>query len=81
MTKQQILQDIQTIIEDRIGLDPQDVKMESNFTNDLGFDSLDSIEVLMDIEIKYKILIPDLELEKVNTVSEIVDLVYSKINN
>ena len=81
MTKPEILKDIQTIIEDRIGLSPEEVKMESNFTDDLGFDELDLIEVIIDIENKHKILIPDSELAKVNTVSEIVDLVDLKINN
>ena len=58
-----------------------DFRPESNLRSDLGLDSLDVVELLMELEKKYKIRIPDDELERVVTVQDVVNLVEQFINN
>lgn len=48
---------------------------EARLREDLGFDSLDQIEILMDVEKEFRIRIPDAEVEKVRTVGDIIELV------
>lgn len=54
---------------------------ESRFTDDLGFDSLDIIEMTMAVEFEFDIILEDEELERINTVGELVKLVEGKVNN
>ena len=65
---------IETIIN-RIGIQSEDIVEKSNFHNDLGFDSLDDIELIMDLENEYDISIPDEDWKSVETVGELIDVV------
>lgn len=66
---------VRAIIIDRLGVDEADVTTEANFINDLGADSLDTVELIMELEKEFDISIPDEEAEKIQTVGEAVSYV------
>ena len=67
-----ILARITPIIVEKLGVDAADVTTEASFSNDLSADSLDMVELIMDIEKEFEISIPDEEAEKLQTVGEAV---------
>lgn len=70
-----IAEKVRAIIVDRLGVDEADVTTEANFINDLGADSLDTVELIMELEKEFDISIPDEEAEKIQTVGEAVSYV------
>lgn len=60
------------IIVDKLGVDEGEVTMEASFTNDLGADSLDTVELIMEFEKEFNIAIPDDQAENIGTVGEAV---------
>lgn len=60
------------IIVDKLGVDESEVKPEASFTNDLGADSLDTVELIMEFEKEFGITIPDDQAEKIATVGDAV---------
>lgn len=60
------------IIVDKLGVDEKDVTPESSFTNDLGADSLDTVELIMEFEKEFNIAIPDDQAENIATVGEAI---------
>ena len=70
-----IFEKIQKIISEQLGIDPQEVKLESSFVDDLGADSLDVVELIMALETEFDLEIPDEEAEKVKTVGNVVDYI------
>lgn len=60
------------IIVDKLGIEESEINMESSFTNDLGADSLDTVELIMEFEKEFNIAIPDDQAEKIGTVGEAV---------
>lgn len=63
---------VQAIIVDKLGVDEGEVTMEASFTNDLGADSLDTVELIMEFEKEFNIAIPDDQAEKIATVGDAV---------
>ena len=63
---------VKAIIVDKLGVDEKDVTLEASFTNDLGADSLDTVELIMELEKEFDIQIPDEEAEKIVTVGDAV---------
>jgi acyl carrier protein len=63
---------ITTIIVDKLGVDASAVQPEADFSNDLGADSLDKVEFIMDVEKEFGISIPDEEAEKLQTVGQAI---------
>ena len=63
---------VKAIIVDKLGVDENDVTLEASFTNDLGADSLDTVELIMELEKQFEIQIPDEEAEKIATVGDAV---------
>jgi len=63
---------VKSIIVDKLGVDENEVTMEANFTNDLGADSLDTVELIMEFEKEFNIAIPDDQAEKNATVGDAV---------
>ncbi len=61
------------IICDQLGVDAAEVKLESNFVDDLGADSLDTVELVMAFEEEFELDIPDEEAEKITTVQVAID--------
>lgn len=66
---------VKAIIVDKLGVDEKDVTMEASFTNDLGADSLDTVELIMDLEKEFDITIPDEDAEKIVTVGDAVNYI------
>ena len=63
---------VKAIIVDKLGVDENEVTPEASFTNDLGADSLDTVELIMEFEKEFNIAIPDDQAEKINTVGEAI---------
>ncbi len=63
---------VKDIIVDKLGVDEADVKPEASFTNDLGADSLDTVELIMEFEKEFGISIPDDKAEKIATVGDAI---------
>ena len=66
---------VKAIIVDKLGVDEAEVKPEASFTNDLGADSLDTVELIMEFEKEFGIEIPDEDTGKISTVGEAVKYV------
>ncbi len=63
---------VKAIIVDKLGVDESEVTPESSFTNDLGADSLDTVELIIEFEKEFNIAIPDDQAEKISTVGEAI---------
>ncbi len=63
---------VKAIIVDKLGVDEKEVTPEASFTNDLGADSLDTVELIMEFEKEFNIAIPDDQSEKIGTVGEAI---------
>ena len=63
---------LKAIIVDKLGVDESEVKPEATFTNDLGADSLDTVELIMELEKEFNITIPDDQAEKIATVGDAI---------
>ncbi len=69
---------VKQIIVDKLGVDESEVTREASFTNDLGADSLDTVELIMEFEKEFDISIPDEEAEKIQTVGLAYDYLNEK---
>ena len=67
-----IAKKVEAIIVDKLGVDAGEVTSEASFTNDLGADSLDTVELIMEFEKEFNIAIPDDQAEKIGTVGDAV---------
>ncbi len=63
---------VKAIIVDKLGVDESEVTIEASFTNDLGADSLDTVELIMEFEKEFNISIPDEQAENIGTVGDAV---------
>jgi len=63
---------VKAIIVDKLGVDENEVTAEASFTNDLGADSLDTVELIMEFEKEFNLSIPDEEAEKISTVNDAI---------
>ena len=63
---------VRAIIVDKLGVDETEVKPEASFTNHLGADSLDTVELIMEFEKEFSISIPDDKAEKISTVGDAI---------
>lgn len=75
----EIASKVKDIIVDKLGVEPSEVTETANFTNDLGADSLDTVELLMEFEKVFGIKIPDEETANIATVKDAVDKVAEKL--
>ncbi len=73
-----LFEEIQEIICEQLKAKPEEVKLETSFIDDLGSDSLDSIELIMALEEKFNIEIPDEDAEGMNTVEDVIRYVANK---
>ena len=75
MDREEVLGKIQEITADRLGVDEGDVASDASFREDLEADSLDLVELIMELEEQFGMEIPDDDAEKITTVEEAVDYV------
>jgi len=70
---------VKAIIVDKLGVEESEVTTEASFTNDLGADSLDTVELIMEFEKEFNIAIPDDQAEKIGTVGQAVDYITANV--
>ena len=73
-----MLEKIKEIVADQLGIDEDDIKLESNFKEDLEADSLDLFELVMALEEEYGVEIPSEDLEKIATVNDLIEYLKNK---
>ncbi|MCW5605940.1 MAG: acyl carrier protein [Burkholderiales bacterium] len=74
-----IEQRVKKIVAEQLGVNEADVKNESSFVNDLGADSLDTVELVMALEEAFETEIPDEEAEKITTVQQAIDYIQAHL--
>ena len=71
----EIAERVKAIIVDKLSVEESEVTNEASFTNDLGADSLDTVELIMEFETEFNISIPDDQAEKITTVGDAIKYV------
>jgi acyl carrier protein len=71
----EISEKVTSIIVDKLGVEESEVTNDASFTNDLGADSLDTVELIMEFEKEFNIAIPDEQAEKIATVGDAVSYI------
>lgn len=80
MSNDEIFTKVQDIVSKQLEKDKEEIKPESNFANDLGADSLDTVELVMALEEEFDIEIPDEQAEKISTVQAAVDYIEKQVS-
>ena len=78
MSQEAILEKVRSIVAEQLSVDAAEVKAESNFQNDLGADSLDTVELVMALEEAFDVEIPDEAAEGIATVGDAVKFIQDK---
>jgi len=81
LSKKQIQQKVYAIVSDKLGVKIEELNENTNYTNDLGADSLDTVELIMEFEKEFGISIADEIIEKIETVGQSIDIVFYILNN
>lgn len=79
MSQEEIYAKVKKIVSEQLSVDETEVKPEANFANDLGADSLDTVELVMALEEEFDIEIPDEAAEGIATVQAAVDYINGKV--
>lgn len=77
---EKVEQRIKKIVAEQLGVNETEVKNESSFVDDLGADSLDTVELVMALEEEFECEIPDEQAEKLHTVQQAIDFINSQTN-
>ena len=80
MTKEEVTKKVIDVISEQLGKPVEEIKMDNSFVEDLAADSLDSVELIMQLEETFDIEIPDSEAEQITTVGIAVERVYNAIS-
>ncbi len=75
-----VVERVTKVIVDRLGVDESEVKIEASFRDDLGADSLDVVELVMELEDEFDMEISDDDAEKIGTVGDAVSYIEAKVN-
>ncbi|QUW21845.1 MULTISPECIES: acyl carrier protein [unclassified Sporosarcina] len=75
-----VVERVTKVIVDRLGVDESEVKIEASFRDDLGADSLDVVELVMELEDEFDMEISDDDAEKIGTVGDAVTYIEAKVN-
>jgi acyl carrier protein len=78
-TRDEILEKVREIVGEQMGVDKGEINMETSFVNDLNADSLDTVELVMELEDEFDMSIPDEEAEKLQTVGAAVEFIEKHI--
>ncbi|MES2381357.1 MAG: acyl carrier protein [Bacteroidota bacterium] len=70
---------VKNIIVDKLGVEESEITNEASFTNDLGADSLDTVELIMEFEKEFNIAIPDDQAEKIGTVGQAISYIEQNV--
>lgn len=72
---------VKQIIMDKLGVEESEITNEASFTNDLGADSLDTVELIMEFEKEFNIAIPDDQAEKIGTVGQAISYIEQNVKS
>ena len=75
----EIAEKVKAIIVDKLSVEADDVNNEASFANDLGADSLDTVELIMEFEKEFKVSIPDDQAEKISTVGDAIAYIEANV--
>jgi acyl carrier protein len=75
LSREEVLERIKPALTEKLGVDESDISLEASFQDDLNADSLDLVELIMDLEDQFGIKIPDEDAQTLTTVGEAVDYV------
>ena len=73
-----IFERVKAIVAEQLGVDEEEIKMETSMMKDLDADSLDAVEIIMELEDEFELEIPDEDAENFNSIGEIVEYIESK---
>jgi acyl carrier protein len=76
-----IQQRVNKVIAEQLGVEEADINAEKSFVDDLGADSLDTVELVMALEEEFNAEIPDEDAEKLTTVGSVYDYIANKVDN
>ena len=76
-----MIEEIKQVVSEQLGVKPEEIKPTASFQDDLGADSLDAVELIMALEEKFGIEIPDADAEVMLTVNDVIKYIENKINN
>ncbi|MGI9012823.1 MAG: acyl carrier protein [Phycisphaerales bacterium] len=79
MTESEIEAKVIDIVAEQMGVEKNEINRETNFTNDLNADSLDTVELVMEFEDEFETSIPDEEAEKIQTVGQAIEFISRSI--
>ena len=73
-----VMERVTDIVSEQLGVDKDKINADTSFVNDLGADSLDTVELVMELEEEFDVTIPDEEAEKIQTVGQAVEYIESQ---
>lgn len=79
MTEQEIFEKVKAVIADKLSVEPEKITLEARFIEDLGADSLDTVELIMGLEDEFGLEISDEEAERIRTVKDAVAYIQAKL--
>jgi acyl carrier protein len=77
-TREEVFERVKEVLTDRLGVDENEITEEASFTEDLDADSLDLVELIMELEDQFAIKISDEDAQKIQTVGQAVDYVSAR---
>ena len=81
LTENEVFEKVKTVVVEQLSVSPSEVTKEASFVDDLGADSLDTVELVMALEEAFDTEIPDEDAEKLSTVGSAVSYIMSHVNN
>ena len=80
-TAEEIQKKVHAIVSEQMNVDAAELRAETSFVNDLNADSLDTVELVMELEDEFDMNIPDDEAEKLQTVGQAIEFIQSQLNS
>jgi acyl carrier protein len=81
MTEQEVFEKVRSVVVEQLGVSEDEVTRDVSYIDDLGADSLDTVELVMALEEEFNTEIADEEAEKLTTIGKTVEYIISKMNN
>jgi acyl carrier protein len=79
-SEKEVEEKVISIVSEQLGVDKAEISRETSFVNDLNADSLDTVELIMELEDAFEMSIPDEEAEKIQTVGQAVEYIVQHLN-